>query len=385
MEKIAFILDRFNSFTPTRSGATATIYYHCCTQAIAEGLKPLVFARPDTAGHAPFPGLPVIPVTPPEVPAGGPALFAARAERKLLGYRQMLHRTYIGNVLRALRENSLEAAPKITSNDPELAVVLSRKFPEAPVLHWFHNHLPCKPRFRNALVAGAVRCVAVSNASARWAEADYGFTTGRVRTVYNAVDHTLFVPNALLPPGPTVLNFVGHLGHEKGPDILLDAALCLAKKGLRFGLQLVGSNSFEGVMLDDYQRGLAATAAELERLGVPVRRTGYVAHRDVAAEVGKAHIHVFTSRWDEPFGMATLEGMACGLATVASNTGGTPEVVGDAGFLFERGNVQQLAAHLERLILDENLRAEYGAKARRRAEQFTWAKTWAGIREVVTR
>jgi glycosyltransferase involved in cell wall biosynthesis len=94
------------------------------------------------------------------------------------------------------------------------------------------------------------------------------------------------------------------------------------------------------------------------------------------AEIAKAHIHVVPSRWDEPFGLTTLEGMASGLATVASATGGTPEVVGDAGLMFDRESVEQLADRLWELVENPDHRREVAARCRRRAEEFTWARTW---------
>jgi len=73
--------------------------------------------------------------------------------------------------------------------------------------------------------------------------------------------------------------------------------------------------------MDDYQKQLASLVGELEACGVCVRRPGHVGRSALPAEIRKAHIHVIPARWDEPFGMTTIEGMACGLATVASRTG----------------------------------------------------------------
>ena len=85
------------------------------------------------------------------------------------------------------------------------------------------------------------------------------------------------------------------------------------------------------------------------------------------------------SRWDEPCALTLFEGMAAGLATVASATGGTPEVVGDAGLLFERDSVAGLAGHLERLLASAALRRDLAARARARAEAFTWENTLGGF------
>ena len=69
-----------------------------------------------------------------------------------------------------------------------------------------------------------------------------------------------------------------------------------------------------------------------------------------------------------------MEAMASGCAVVASRTGGNPELVGDgeSGLLFEPGNVGALAALLQRLIQDPELRARLAqAGARRMAEEFS--------------
>jgi glycosyltransferase involved in cell wall biosynthesis len=75
--------------------------------------------------------------------------------------------------------------------------------------------------------------------------------------------------------------------------------------------------------------------------------------------------------------------MSCGLATVAARTGGTPEIVGESGFLFEREAVDELADHLFGLINDPESRRDYAMRARNRAMQLTWDKTWSALRNMV--
>jgi len=68
--------------------------------------------------------------------------------------------------------------------------------------------------------------------------------------------------------------------------------------------------------------------------------------------------------------------MASGCATVASRVGGIPEIIGDAGLLFERADAAHLAAHLRSLIGSPDLRADLGRRARLRALEFSWLRTW---------
>ena len=136
-------------------------------------------------------------------------------------------------------------------------------------------------------------------------------------------------------------------------------------------------------MRDEFEQKLDDLSAELEAAEISVHRPGFVDRYALPGELRKAHINVVPSRWDEPFGLVTPEGMATGLATVASRTGGTPEIIGDAGLLFERGDADGLAAHLERLVRDEPLRREYGRQARERVREFTWDRAWQRLRPLV--
>src|SRR5256714_1605601 len=92
----------------------------------------------------------------------------------------------------------------------------------------------------------------------------------------------------------------------------------------------------------------------------------------------------------EPFGIINLEAMACETAVVASAVGGIKEVVvdGETGFLvpleqmkespFEATNpdkfARDLAARIDQLMKDRQLRERFGKAGRKRAEEkFSWS------------
>ena len=75
----------------------------------------------------------------------------------------------------------------------------------------------------------------------------------------------------------------------------------------------------------------------------------------------------------ENFPSVLLEAMSAGMAIVTSTAGGCPEVVGSAGLLVEPGNVQQIRQALLRLMENESLRRDLGAKALERVGRFTWS------------
>ncbi len=79
----------------------------------------------------------------------------------------------------------------------------------------------------------------------------------------------------------------------------------------------------------------------------------------------------------ESFGLAALEGMACGVPAVCSRVGGVPEVVTDGveGYLVEPRDVQTMAARALEILTDPERHKEMSNAARRRAlSQFCASK-----------
>src|SRR5262249_9422346 len=68
----------------------------------------------------------------------------------------------------------------------------------------------------------------------------------------------------------------------------------------------------------------------------------------------------------ECFGIATVEAMAAGLPVVASDVGGTADIVdhGRNGFITKAGDVRHLASALDALLADEPRRTAMGRLSR---------------------
>jgi N-acetyl-alpha-D-glucosaminyl L-malate synthase BshA len=71
----------------------------------------------------------------------------------------------------------------------------------------------------------------------------------------------------------------------------------------------------------------------------------------------------------ESFGLAALEGMACGVPAVCSNVGGLPEVLTDGveGFLAPARDVKAMAARVIEILSNPELQKQMAGAARRRA------------------
>lgn len=119
-------------------------------------------------------------------------------------------------------------------------------------------------------------------------------------------------------------------------------------------------------------RQLAADAGVADRITFLGRRT------DVSEVLARSQIFILSSH-SEGFPVSTLEAMRAGLPTVVSKVGGAGEAVhdGQTGFLFARADPIGLAARLNALVADPDLRSRMGAAARRRYEaEFTFERMY---------
>ncbi len=96
---------------------------------------------------------------------------------------------------------------------------------------------------------------------------------------------------------------------------------------------------------------------------------------DVDAVLSEADILVLASG-SECFGLCLVEAMRAGLPVIASRVGAVPEVVveGETGLLYSKGNVKELACHLNTLIRSGGVRTRMGKRGRRRYERLFTAQ-----------
>ena len=76
--------------------------------------------------------------------------------------------------------------------------------------------------------------------------------------------------------------------------------------------------------------------------------------------------------WIEQFGRVLPEAMACETPVIGSSSGEIPHVIGEAGLVFQEGNVQELVASVRKLLDDPELYTRLAAKGRQRVlENYT--------------
>jgi glycosyltransferase involved in cell wall biosynthesis len=250
-------------------------------------------------------------------------------------------------------------------------------------LSYFHGRpgTPGYPEFDDAYAAlrryaGRIDRVQVTHAEMRELVVDAGVAPQRVFQIPIGVDidrfppvterlrasarETLGVPASAFVIGSFQKDGVG-LGDGlepklvKGPDALVET------------LSLLGSIPDVFVLLTGLARGYVRS--ELERLGIPHRHV-YLRSRDELAHAYHAlDVYLVTSR-QEGGPKSVLESMATGVPLVTTRVGQAPDLVvdGENGLLSDVDDVHGLAAAVQRVFDDTELRERLGRMGRPTAE-----------------
>jgi glycosyltransferase involved in cell wall biosynthesis len=174
----------------------------------------------------------------------------------------------------------------------------------------------------------------------------------RIELCYNGVVTTQFFPAETARPdallkASLVIGTVCVLRPEKALTLLQEAFSQVLHLDPNMRLVFVGS----GPLLSDLQENAT-------RLGIAHANIFIPATRDVPTWMRSMDIFVLPS-YSEAFSNSLLEAMACGCSVVGSRVGGTPELIGsngERGFVFNSGDVADLASKLSKLIRDKDLR-----------------------------
>jgi glycosyltransferase involved in cell wall biosynthesis len=191
--------------------------------------------------------------------------------------------------------------------------------------------------------------------------------------LYNPV-----VPDTVEPPrawqrartATLTIGVIGRLAPWKGQEVFL-TAFAEAFAGTDVRGRVIGSAMFGE---DEYADALLRHA---EALGVDAQVEFAGFREDVWTELASLDILVHCSTTPEPFGQVVVEGMAAGLAVVASAAGGPAEIVTDGvdGILVRPDDAPALAEVLRRLAADATLRGRLGAAAHATSRNFTPERT----------
>jgi alpha-maltose-1-phosphate synthase len=283
--------------------------------------------------------------------------------------------------------------------------ILAKKNYGIPLVITVHSLEPLRPWKREQLGGGydfslwiektalemADAIIAVSGETKRDIERLFDVDPARVHVIHNGIDleeyHKVSSTEALrrhgIDPGKPYLLFVGRITRQKGIVYLVRA---ISYMDPDFQIVLCAGAPDTPEIADEMKDAVnRATRKRSDVIWIEE-----MVDRPAVIEL-YSHAAVFCCpSIYEPFGIINLEAMACETAVVASAVGGIKEVVvdGETGFLVPLKQMQEspfeplnpekfsrdLAAKINELMTDRQLRKKFGKAGRKRAEgNFSWA------------
>jgi glycosyltransferase involved in cell wall biosynthesis len=215
----------------------------------------------------------------------------------------------------------------------------------------------------------AAGVVCVSSFTKREFERFLGPFRQPVTVIHNGVDAGWFDARALPAPRqkPYVV-YVGNVKPHKNVRRLVSAFDRIADR-VPHHLVVIGNREgfADGESFDDPESKRLQARARLDFVGnlsdPELRRL--VAHADAL---------VLPSLY-EGFGLPPLEAMACGVPALVAKAGALPEVCEDAALYCNPLDTDDIAAQLERLLIDHSLREQLVRLGRVHARRFDWDRS----------
>ena len=234
---------------------------------------------------------------------------------------------------------------------------------------WYYNWF--FPRFARK----ASRIATVSAYSKTDMVQNYGIAPEKVDVVYNGVN-TGFEPvsdaekestRRRVAGGQPYFLYVGSLHPRKNIDGLLKAFdLYKSQTGSDFKLVIAGAVMFSSGRIRAVWESMAHRS--------DVVFTGRLETGELHQVLGAALALTFVPYF-EGFGIPVLEGMSVGIPVICSNVTSLPEVGGDAVLYADPFQPLAIAAAMQRVADDENLRNELIRKGYDQLAQFSWERT----------
>lgn len=176
---------------------------------------------------------------------------------------------------------------------------------------------------------------------------------------------------------PLKIVFIGRLTPYKGADMLIEAALPLAKRNL-ISIDIIG----DGPQMEKLNKRV-----KREKIMGKINFSGWIKHAHLRGKLTNADIFAFPSI-REFGGAVVLEAMAAGAVPIVMNYGGPAELVTPkTGFLIKMGTRTEIVKRLRKILTElvENpgkINIKKKDTLKRVQEYFTWEKKANQVHEV---
>lgn len=188
----------------------------------------------------------------------------------------------------------------------------------------------------------------------------------KIDIIFNGINTADFCPNEALKRRDKFIITPGasRITARKGLKYLIEAVSALVPKYPHIFLRIMGEGNEKEALLK--------LVAE-RKLEEQVQFIGRIPREDVIPYYQEASVFVLPSL-NEGMSNAMLEALAAGLPIVATQTGGTDELVkdGENGFVVRMKDSVDLAEKIEKLLQNKDLCEKMGEKSRLWAQKQSW-------------
>jgi glycosyltransferase involved in cell wall biosynthesis len=197
---------------------------------------------------------------------------------------------------------------------------------------------------------------------------------GDVLRKVNGVDERFFIRDRTYGRPPRVL-FVGGWIDVKGRRLLPRIWERVAARVPAATLSVIGTGQPAEVVLAEFPEACRGSVTVVPRLSA----------EDEMARCYRDHDIFLLPSLTEGSPLSLVEALAGGLAAVAADVGGVPDILTSPidGLLFPRGDADAAAARLVTLLSDPALVIRLAAAGRRRADELTWAAAASAVEALV--
>jgi glycosyltransferase involved in cell wall biosynthesis len=213
--------------------------------------------------------------------------------------------------------------------------------------------------------------MAVVSESTKQELVGHGFPDANIELVQNAVNHDLYRSLSQTESPNIIVGYLGRLKKYKSIDHLLSAFEIVKKEFPEAKLLIIGDG--------DARPALEKLANDLG-LSQSVSFAGFVSAQEKVRLLNAMRVVVNTSA-KEGWGLTVIEANACGVPVIASDVPGLRDSVVDekTGFLYEYGNIEQLAQKILLVLRDDNLRKRLSRESIVWAQTFSWDSSADGM------
>ncbi|ABQ25884.1 glycosyltransferase family 4 protein [Geotalea uraniireducens] len=200
----------------------------------------------------------------------------------------------------------------------------------------------------------------------------------RIAIIAHGIDKTFSQLNPQRPwpessDQPIRCIYVSNAEMYKNQWVVVRAVKKLRDRGFNIELLLVGGGAGPAQRLLDDEITFSDPGGSF------VKSVGFVRHEELPYLIASSNVFIFASSC-ETISITLMEGMSVGLPIACSDKGPMPEVLGDGGVYFDPKDADSIAAALEDIIVNPDLRVSIAKRAKELSKQYTWercsAETW---------